>query len=81
MDTKNYSYADFSNEVNIHTGGIGSTIGVYPSVKEKDDYKVKFEVRTKALYDKLPEAVSLMEEMLFTSKLCDEKRLYESLPS
>lgn len=77
VDTKNYSYADFSNEVNIHTGGIGSTIGVYPSVKEKDDYKVKFEVRTKALYDKLPEAVSLMEEMLFTSKLCDEKRLYE----
>lgn len=77
VDTKNYSYADFSNEVNIHTGGIGSTIGVYPSVKEKDDYKVKFEVRTKALYDKLPEAVSLMEEMLFTLKLCDEKRLYE----
>lgn len=77
VDTKNYSYADFSNEVNIQTGGIGSTIGVYPSVKEKDDYKVKFEVRTKALYDKLPEAVSLMEEMLFTSKLCDEKRLYE----
>jgi Zn-dependent M16 (insulinase) family peptidase len=77
VDTKNYSYADFSNEVNIHTGGIGSTIGVYPSVKEKDDYKVKFEVRTKALYDKLPEAVNLMEEMLFTSKLCDEKRLYE----
>ena len=77
VDTKNYSYADFSNEVNIHTGGIGSTIGVYPSVKEKDDYKVKFEVRTKALYDKLPEAVSLMEEILFTSKLCDEKRLYE----
>ena len=77
VDTKNYSYADFANEVNIHTGGIGSTIGVYPSVKEKDDYKVKFEVRTKALYDKLPEAVSLMEEMLFTSKLCDEKRLYE----
>lgn len=77
VDTKNYSYADFSNEVNIHTGGIGSTIGVYPSVKEKDDYKVKFEVRTKALYDKLPEAVNLMEEMLFTSKLCNEKRLYE----
>lgn len=77
VDTKNYSYADFSNEVNIHTGGIGSTIGVYPSVKEKDDYKVKFEVRTKALYDKLQEAVNLMEEMLFTSKLCDEKRLYE----
>ena len=77
VDTKNYSYADFANEVNIHTGGISSTIGVYPGVKDKDDYQVKFEVRTKALYDKLPEAATLMKEMLFTSELEDEKRLYE----
>ena len=77
VDTKNYSYADFANEVNIHTGGISSTIGVYPSVKDKDDYQVKFEVRTKALYDKLPEAATLMKEMLFTSNIDVEKRLYE----
>ena len=77
VDTKNYSYADFANEVNIHTGGISSTIGVYPGMKDKDDYQVKFEVRTKALYDKLPEAAALMKEMLFTSELEDEKRLYE----
>ena len=77
VDTKNYSYADFANEVNIHTGGISSTIGVYPGVKDKDDYQVKFEVRTKALYDKLPEAATLMKEMLFTSNIDDEKRLYE----
>ena len=77
VDTKNYSYADFANEVNIHTGGISSTIGVYPGVKDKDGYQVKFEVRTKALYDKLPEAAALMKEMLFTSELEDEKRLYE----
>lgn len=77
VDTKKYSYADFANEVNIHTGGISSTIGVYPGVKDKDGYQVKFEVRTKALYDKLPEAAALMKEMLFTSELEDEKRLYE----
>ena len=77
VDTKNYSYADFANEVNIHTGGISSTIGVYPSVKDKDDYQVKFEVRTKALYDKLLEAAALMKEMFFTSNIDDEKRLYE----
>ncbi len=77
VDTKNYSFADFANEVNIHTGGIGSTIGVYPSVRDKDDYEVKFEVRTKALYDKLKDAVHLMEEMLFSSDISNEKRLYE----
>ena len=46
-------------------------------MKDKDDYQVKFEVRTKALYDKLPEAAALMKEMLFTSNIDDEKRLYE----
>ena len=45
--------------------------------RDKDDYQVKFEVRTKALYDKLPEAATLMKEMLFTSNIDDEKRLYE----
>jgi len=42
-----------------------------------ENYQVKFEVRTKALYDKLPEAATLMKEMLFTSNIDDEKRLYE----
>ena len=77
VDTKTYSFADFSNEVNIHTGGIGSTIGVYPNTEREDDFEVKFEVRAKALYDKLPDAVHLMEEMLLSSNLEDEKRLYE----
>lgn len=77
VDTKSYSYADFANEVNIHTGGIGSSIGVYPGTKNGDEYKVKFEVHTKALYEELPDAVGLMEEMLFTSNLEDEKRLCE----
>ena len=50
-------------------------------MKDKDDYQVKFEVRTKALYDKLPEAATLMKEMLFTSNIDDEKRLYEIIAS
>ena len=77
MDTESYSYADFSNEVNIHTGGIGCSIGVYPGVKNAEDFEVKYEVHTKALYGKLPDAIHLIDEMLFASKLEDEKRLYE----
>ena len=30
VDTEHYGYAELSNEINIHTGGIGCSFGVYP---------------------------------------------------
>ena len=77
IDTESYGYGDFANEVNLHTGGVGATVGLYPSVHNKDDLKVFFEIRTKALLNKLGDARKLVEEMLFTSKFSDEKRLKE----
>lgn len=79
VDTENYSYAELANEINIHTGGIGSGVGVYPSVKDRDKMEVTYEVRTKVLADKLPEAMKLLGEILLTSRISDEKRLYEIL--
>ncbi|MBQ8279891.1 MAG: insulinase family protein [Roseburia sp.] len=79
VDTASYSYADFADEVNLHTGGVRSTMGLYPSVHSKDDVEVMFEIRTKALASKLSDARKLVEEMMFTSKLADEKRLHEVL--
>lgn len=77
VDTKSYSYADFANEVNIHTGGVSCSIGIYPDAKEEDMVQVKFAVQTKALYEKLPNAMHLIKEMVATSDYSDEKRLYE----
>ena len=77
VDTAHYSYADFANEVNIHTGGIGCSIGIYPGGKTQGEYQVKFEVHTKALYEELPNAMELLAEMMFTSKITDDKRLRE----
>ena len=79
VDTANYGYADFANEVNFHTGGIGSTLGIYPSIHDKDEVKVMLEVRARALADKLQDARKLMEEMMLTSNFADEKRLKEVL--
>ena len=44
--------------------------------KEKA-FRATFEVKTKALYDKIPFALQMMMEILTTSKLEDEKRLKE----
>ena len=69
------------NEINVHTGGIGTSLELYPNVekvKEKE-FRATFEIKTKALYGKLPVAFRMMQEILTESKLTDERRLKEIL--
>ncbi|MEG2439911.1 MAG: insulinase family protein [Acetivibrio sp.] len=79
VDTKNYSFLEFSNEVNIHTGGLASDINVYNEKGFDGNYKAFFEIRTKVLYEKAAKALSIIEEMLSNTILEDEKRLKEIL--
>lgn len=81
IDTEHYEYGELFNEINVHTGGIGTSLELYADatrVKEKE-FRATFEVKTKALYDKLPVAFDMMQEILTKSKLDDEKRLKEIL--
>ncbi len=79
MDTKQYSYGDLADEINLETGGMSASISVYPSIADDTSYEAKFEVRTKMLNDKLPKALELLEEILCHTKISDEKRLLEIL--
>ncbi len=76
VDTENYSYGEFAKELNLHTGGISCGINTYDQA-EGEAYTPVFEVRSKALYEKLGIAFSMIEEMLLTSKMTDAKRLSE----
>ena len=81
IDTENYKYGELSNEINVHTGGIGTSLELYAdavNAKEKD-FRTTFEIKAKALYPKLNVAFEMMEEILTKSKLDDEKRLREIL--
>ncbi|MDD6327991.1 MAG: insulinase family protein, partial [Lachnospiraceae bacterium] len=78
VDTANYSYNELANEINLHTGGIGFSTSVVNG-KEKDSYHVQFLVNVKMLDEKLDKGMELVEEILFTSKLDDKKRLKEIL--
>ena len=81
IDTENYEYGELFNEINMYTGGISTSIEVYPDVtrvKEKE-FKATFEVKAKALYSKMPIAFAMMQEIMTKSKLDDEKRLKEIL--
>ena len=77
IDTKKHSFLEFSNEVNIHTGGITSDITAYAKIGTTGQYSAKFGVKTKVLYNKLATAFELIEEMLFETNLYDFKRLKE----
>ena len=81
IDTEHYEYGELFNEINVHTGGIGTSLELYADatkVKEKE-FRATFEIKTKALYDKLPVAFEMMKEILTQSRLDDEKRLKEIL--
>lgn len=81
IDTEHYDYGELFNEINVNTGGIGTSLELYPDVtkvKEKE-FKATFEIKTKALYEKIPFALEMMQEILICSKLDDEKRLKEIL--
>lgn len=76
VDTKNYTYRELSNEVNIETGGIYTNVLVLPT---KESSLPLFEIRGKALEEKTDSMLELMKEILFDSKLDDIKRNREIL--
>lgn len=76
VDTKNYSYNELANEINMHTGGIGFSTTV-TNRKEKDSYIAQFIVNAKMLDEKVDKGIELISEILFTSTLDDKKRLRE----
>lgn len=77
VDTKSYAYADLANAVNIYSGGISFGLGIYPDTKDASHMQVRFEARIKTLESSLKETLMIVNEILFTSKLSDGKRLYE----
>ncbi len=81
IDTEHYGYGELFNEINMHTGGIGTSLELYSDVtniREKA-FKATFEIKGKALYGKLPVVFSMMSEILTASRLSDTKRLKEIL--
>ena len=81
IDTNNYEYGELFNEINVHTGGIGTSLELYTDVtkvKEKA-FRATFEMKGKALYPKMDVLFSMMREILMESRLDDEKRLKEIL--
>ena len=77
VNTENYSYLELSNEVNIHTGGIFTDVKSFSIKNDTKGFYPVFEFGTKVMYEELPEAFRLIEEMLNRTVFDDTKRLKE----
>ena len=76
VDTENYKYGDLFNEISLISGGITYSTYVYKKTEGKD-FTSTFEIKLRSLYENIDKAVALIEEMIFASRLDDEKRLKE----
>ena len=81
IDTTHYEYGELFNEINVHTGGIGTSLELYPDVRHVKEkaFRATFEIKGKVLYPKMDVLFKMMREILMESKLDDEKRLKEIL--
>jgi hypothetical protein len=79
IDTENYKYADLFNEININSGGIVTGSNIYTNDKVLSEYQVRYEVKSKALYDKIDFVLDMMLEIIYKSKFNDYKRIKEIL--
>ena len=79
LDTQNYSYAQLDQEINIYTGGIGSTVSVYTKNGDPSDYVMTAEVNCKVLHSNVSEAMKLIKEILNTTKWDSRDRVLEVL--
>lgn len=82
VDTAHFTYQELFDEIHIHSGGLNTGVVTFSRLDEKEDlsdgdFTGHFEFRIKALYEKLEFSFSIIEEILLSSKLEDEKRLQE----
>ena len=78
VDTEHYTYQELNNEINGNTGGISAGLSLYPK-KGVNEICAFAGIRASVLYEKLPYAYQMAEEIALHSKFDDERRIYEIL--
>jgi Zn-dependent M16 (insulinase) family peptidase len=77
ISTQQYDYTELSNEIDIHTGGIVFDVVVYSENANDEKYLPKFMIKGKALVEKLPQLLKLVEQMIAHSRFDNSKRMKE----
>lgn len=76
VSTKKHTEGELSNQIDIHTGGIGFNVDVYEEIDTKKIHP-KLIIETKALSHKLPQLIEILQDIINNSKFNNKKRLLE----
>ena len=77
VSTKNYSYEDLSNEINIHTGGINPKVDVYSLKDNDEEYFPKLIIQSSSLIQHLPKLFELIGEQIGHTRFDEANRIQE----
>ena len=77
VDTSSYSYEQLGYEINKRTGTLFATTKIMPQNGETNQFSMFFEMAMSVLTPQLKSGIELLDEIMFTSKLTDAKRLKE----
>ena len=77
VDTKERSYEDLDNEINLNLGGLGMNLNAYTKAGKADSFMPKLLVTTKVLTSKQKELSTLLAEILTQSIFTNKKRIRE----
>ncbi len=77
LSTEAHHYEDLSNEINLHTGGIGFSLEGFPQNADSMEYDPKLQIEARALAGKNMEMWKLIEEISQRTKWTEKKRIRE----
>ena len=77
ISTKHYDFTELTNELNIHTGGIGFKLETIALDKKEEQYKTIALISSKVLTVKFDKLLEFILEMITKTKFHDNKRLLE----
>lgn len=77
VDTAKRSYNELATEINLKIGGIVFSTGIYTLVWKRDGYRPYFSVRMKCMENQIADGMSLLKEVLFSTRFNDTKRIRE----
>jgi Zn-dependent M16 (insulinase) family peptidase len=77
VSTGKYFYADLSNHILIHTGGVRFSTETFSDKDDDSLYYPKLMVRSKSLVSKLPELCNVLGEIMGNTRFDETKRFRE----
>lgn len=77
VDTASYSYEQLGYEINKQTGNLYSIVHQMAKNGDIDEIAAYYEVKISVMYSNINAGLKLVEEILFSSAIDDEKRLKE----